>query len=59
MGGAVALLLHLKAPTYWSGAVLVSPMCKVLHLVVVVVVIRVRCEVILTLDPNFYRSMRR
>ncbi|CAL9765194.1 unnamed protein product [Musa acuminata subsp. burmannicoides] len=29
MGGAVALLLHLKAPTYWSGAVLVSPMCKI------------------------------
>ncbi|XP_074582411.1 caffeoylshikimate esterase-like isoform X2 [Curcuma longa] len=29
MGGAVALLLHRKDPTYWDGAVLVAPMCKI------------------------------
>lgn len=29
MGGAVALLLHKKDPTFWNGAVLVAPMCKV------------------------------
>ncbi|KAI8539896.1 hypothetical protein RHMOL_Rhmol09G0218300 [Rhododendron molle] len=28
MGGAVALLLHRKKPTFWDGAVLVAPMCK-------------------------------
>ncbi|XP_057764440.1 caffeoylshikimate esterase-like [Salvia miltiorrhiza] len=28
MGGAVALLLHIKAPSYWDMAVLVAPMCK-------------------------------
>lgn len=31
MGGAVALLLHRKDPTFWDGAVLVAPMCKVSH----------------------------
>ncbi|XP_024384349.1 caffeoylshikimate esterase [Physcomitrium patens] len=29
MGGAVALLAHLKDPTVWDGAVLVAPMCKI------------------------------
>ncbi|XP_020592015.1 caffeoylshikimate esterase-like [Phalaenopsis equestris] len=29
MGGAVTLLLHRKDPTYWDGAVLVAPMCKI------------------------------
>ncbi|XP_078181003.1 caffeoylshikimate esterase-like isoform X2 [Carex rostrata] len=29
MGGAVLLLLHRKQPTYWHGAVLVAPMCKI------------------------------
>lgn len=29
MGGAVALLLHRRDPTFWDGAVLVAPMCKV------------------------------
>ncbi|KAI3861739.1 hypothetical protein MKX03_025144 [Papaver bracteatum] len=29
MGGAVALLVHKKDPTYWNGAVLVAPMCKI------------------------------
>ncbi|KAK8326575.1 hypothetical protein V6Z12_A11G127500 [Gossypium hirsutum] len=29
MGGAVALLLHRKDPSFWNGAVLVAPMCKV------------------------------
>lgn len=29
MGGSVALLLHRKKPTYWDGAVLLAPMCKV------------------------------
>ncbi|KAI3866173.1 hypothetical protein MKX03_008777, partial [Papaver bracteatum] len=29
MGGAVALLIHKKDPTYWNGAVLVAPMCKI------------------------------
>lgn len=29
MGGGVALLLHRKEPTYWDGAVLLAPMCKV------------------------------
>lgn len=31
MGGAVALLLHKKDPSFWNGAVLVAPMCKVTH----------------------------
>uniref|UniRef100_A0A0D6R2E4 Serine aminopeptidase S33 domain-containing protein n=1 Tax=Araucaria cunninghamii TaxID=56994 RepID=A0A0D6R2E4_ARACU len=29
MGGAVALLLHRKQPTFWNGAVLLAPMCKI------------------------------
>ncbi|XP_031485896.1 caffeoylshikimate esterase-like isoform X2 [Nymphaea colorata] len=29
MGGAVALLLHKKQPSFWDGAVLVAPMCKI------------------------------
>ncbi|CAH1437304.1 unnamed protein product [Lactuca virosa] len=29
MGGAVALKVHLKQPTFWTGAVLVAPMCKI------------------------------
>lgn len=29
MGGAVALLLHKMDPTFWHGAVLVAPMCKI------------------------------
>ncbi|KAK1286652.1 hypothetical protein QJS10_CPB20g00866 [Acorus calamus] len=29
MGGAVALLLHQKRPTFWDGAILVAPMCKI------------------------------
>ncbi|CAL9187986.1 unnamed protein product [Musa hybrid cultivar] len=29
MGGATALLLHRKEPSYWNGAVLVAPMCKI------------------------------
>lgn len=29
MGGAVALLLHKKEPSFYNGAVLVAPMCKV------------------------------
>ncbi|KAF8401456.1 hypothetical protein HHK36_012395 [Tetracentron sinense] len=29
MGGAVALLLHKMDPTFWNGAVLVAPMCKI------------------------------
>ncbi|MBA0853187.1 hypothetical protein Goshw_014562, partial [Gossypium schwendimanii] len=29
MGGAVALLLHLHDPSFWNGAVLVTPMCKI------------------------------
>jgi alpha-beta hydrolase superfamily lysophospholipase len=29
MGGGVALLLHRKEPTYWDGAVLLAPMCKI------------------------------
>ncbi|PIN04575.1 Lysophospholipase [Handroanthus impetiginosus] len=29
MGGAVALLMHKKDPTFWDGAVLVAPMCKI------------------------------
>ncbi|KAM0853527.1 hypothetical protein ACQ4PT_051021 [Festuca glaucescens] len=29
MGGAVALLLHRTRPDYWTGAVLVAPMCKI------------------------------
>lgn len=32
MGGAVTLLLHRKDPTFWDGAVLVAPMCKVPYL---------------------------
>lgn len=31
MGGAVALLLHRRDPSFWDGAVLVAPMCKVHH----------------------------
>ncbi|GJM95655.1 hypothetical protein PR202_ga12424 [Eleusine coracana subsp. coracana] len=29
MGGAVAILLHRARPDFWSGAVLVAPMCKI------------------------------
>lgn len=29
MGGAIALMLHRKEPTFWDGAILVAPMCKV------------------------------
>ncbi|PNT70442.1 hypothetical protein BRADI_2g11950v3 [Brachypodium distachyon] len=29
MGGAVTLLLHRNDPTFWDGAVLVAPMCKI------------------------------
>jgi alpha-beta hydrolase superfamily lysophospholipase len=29
MGGAVALLLHKKEPSFYNGAVLAAPMCKV------------------------------
>ncbi|XP_062088815.1 caffeoylshikimate esterase-like [Humulus lupulus] len=29
MGGAVALLLHKKDTSFWNGAVLVAPMCKI------------------------------
>ncbi|KAF5187853.1 Alpha/beta-Hydrolases superfamily protein [Thalictrum thalictroides] len=29
MGGAVSLLVHKKDPTFWNGAVLVAPMCKI------------------------------
>ncbi|CAA7389564.1 unnamed protein product [Spirodela intermedia] len=29
MGGAVALLLHRKKLSFWNGAVLVAPMCKI------------------------------
>lgn len=31
MGGAVALLTHKKDPSFWDGAVLVAPMCKVIR----------------------------
>ncbi|XP_020231757.1 caffeoylshikimate esterase [Cajanus cajan] len=29
MGGAVSLLLHRKDPSFWDGAVLIAPMCKI------------------------------
>ncbi|XP_076956221.1 caffeoylshikimate esterase-like isoform X1 [Bidens hawaiensis] len=29
MGGAVSLLIHKKDPTFWHGAILVAPMCKI------------------------------
>ncbi|XP_024966901.1 caffeoylshikimate esterase-like [Cynara cardunculus var. scolymus] len=29
MGGAVSLLVHRKDPTFWHGAILVAPMCKI------------------------------
>ncbi|KAK1356926.1 Caffeoylshikimate esterase [Heracleum sosnowskyi] len=29
MGGAVALLIHREDPSFWHGAVLVAPMCKI------------------------------
>ncbi|XP_015699009.2 caffeoylshikimate esterase-like [Oryza brachyantha] len=29
MGGAVALLLHRMRPVFWTGAILVAPMCKI------------------------------
>ncbi|KAK8521856.1 hypothetical protein V6N12_066435 [Hibiscus sabdariffa] len=29
MGGAVALLLHKNNPSFWNGAVLLAPMCKI------------------------------
>lgn len=35
MGGAVALLLHKKDPTFWNGAILVAPMCKVRFLLLI------------------------
>ena len=43
MGGAVALLLHKKDPSFWNGAVLVAPMCKVL----------VRLYINTSSDPSF------
>lgn len=30
MGGAIVLMLHRKEPTFWDGAILVAPMCKVI-----------------------------
>eukprot|EP00267_Zea_mays_P023232 XP_008648701.1 caffeoylshikimate esterase isoform X4 [Zea mays] len=30
MGGAIVLMLHRKEPTFWDGAILVAPMCKIL-----------------------------
>ena len=32
MGGAVAIQAHRRAPQMFDGAVLVAPMCKVVHL---------------------------
>ncbi|CAM0950603.1 unnamed protein product [Alopecurus aequalis] len=29
MGGAIALMLHRKEPTFWDGCILVAPMCKI------------------------------
>ncbi|KAJ6772857.1 hypothetical protein OIU74_018968 [Salix koriyanagi] len=29
LGGSIALLLHRKKPEFWSGAILVAPMCKI------------------------------
>ncbi|KAG5231737.1 hypothetical protein OIU76_005417 [Salix suchowensis] len=29
MGGAIALLLHMKEPSFYNGAVLAAPMCKI------------------------------
>lgn len=29
MGGAMSLRIHRKNPTFWDGAVLIAPMCKV------------------------------
>ncbi|KAJ6720360.1 PHOSPHOLIPASE-RELATED [Salix viminalis] len=29
LGGSIALLLHRKKPDFWSGAILVAPMCKI------------------------------
>ncbi|KAF3786386.1 hypothetical protein EJ110_NYTH25560 [Nymphaea thermarum] len=29
MGGAVALLVHKRQPSFWDGAILVAPMCKI------------------------------
>ncbi|XP_048527667.1 caffeoylshikimate esterase-like [Triticum urartu] len=31
MGGAIALMLHRKEPTFWDGAILVAPMCKIVE----------------------------
>ncbi|KAJ4769635.1 alpha/beta-Hydrolases superfamily protein [Rhynchospora pubera] len=28
MGGAVAINMHRKDPTYWNGAILMAPLCK-------------------------------
>lgn len=29
MGGAICLLIHFRNPNSWSGAILISPMCKI------------------------------
>ncbi|WOL15031.1 caffeoylshikimate esterase-like isoform X3 [Canna indica] len=29
MGGAVVILLHRREPNYWSGAILLAPLCKI------------------------------
>ncbi|CAA6661787.1 unnamed protein product [Spirodela intermedia] len=52
MGGAVALLLHRKQPTFWNGAILVAPMCKISeemkpHPIVISILTRL-CKVIPT-----------
>ncbi|PNT65638.1 caffeoylshikimate esterase isoform X2 [Brachypodium distachyon] len=31
MGGAIVLMLHRKEPTFWDGAILVAPMCKIVE----------------------------
>ncbi|KAG1365728.1 caffeoylshikimate esterase-like [Cocos nucifera] len=52
MGGAVVLLLHRKEPTYWNGAILVAPMCKIADKMkphpMVVSILRKLCNIIPT-----------
>ncbi|KAK1286651.1 hypothetical protein QJS10_CPB20g00865 [Acorus calamus] len=52
MGGAVALLLHLKRPTFWNGAILVAPMCKIAEEIkphpIVINILQMLCKIIPT-----------
>ncbi|XP_039144588.1 caffeoylshikimate esterase-like [Dioscorea cayenensis subsp. rotundata] len=52
MGGAVLLLLHRKEPSFWDGAILVAPMCKLAEEIkphpIVIKILKKLCNIIPT-----------